>query len=312
MPVFIYFVLSLIIAALVRPRMPFDPAYRLPSGFEHERMAFGNESFFEREERMNKDSMQRMLRLGMPFAVFIHMIWVGMGVLLVMAPDVTMALIAAVLGGCFLGVAWRTIDVGRARRAIKIAGTQGTAELNPSVPSPTKNAIAAGSAGSRVTTAAEREPLGSPPCKISYELSRGWRTLPESTGRILTVEHFSGQARVTFSAGPYGRPEGEQREFRAEAVRDYLQKGVLPSGSPGRIPASKVLFVRTDLPLAGEANAVRAHYVNLDGDLAGFISLFHGGFEHTIQWTTRPALEREIEEIVESFRFEEGTSSGTA
>jgi len=122
-------------------------------------------------------------------------------------------------------------------------------------------------------------------------------------GKTLTVEHVSGQARITFSAGPCGRSEDQQRDFRAQAVSDYLRKGVLPGGSYGRAPASKVLFIRTDLPLAGEANAVRASYVNLDGDLAGFISLFHEGLEHTIQWTTRPALEKEVEEIVESFRF---------
>jgi hypothetical protein len=96
-------------------------------------------------------------------------------------------------------------------------------------------------------------------------------------------------------------------DFRAQAVSDYLLKGVLPNSScPSIAPASKILFLRTDLPLAGEANAVRARYVNRDGDLAGFISLFHGGLEHTIQWTTRPDLEKEVEEIVESFKFEEG------
>ena len=83
----------------------------------------------------------------------------------------------------------------------------------------------------------------------------------------------------------------------------------MPDGSYfGEVPASKVLFIRTDLPLAGEANAVRAKYVDRRGDLAGLISLFHGGLEHTIQWNATPVLEKEIEEIVESFRFEEGSS----
>jgi hypothetical protein len=121
---------------------------------------------------------------------------------------------------------------------------------------------------------------------------------------MLTVEHISGRSRITFSQGPYGSPDGERRDFRAEAVSDYLRKGALPNGRSVRAPASKVLFIRTDLPLAGEANAVRAAYVNWDGDLAGLVSLFHGGLEHTIQWTTRPDLAQDVEEIVESFTFE--------
>jgi len=167
--------------------------------------------------------------------------------------------------------------------------------------------------GSRQSTQ-EREPARSQPCNISYELDRGrgWRTLPESLGEMLTVEHVSGRARITFSRGPYGRLEGGQRDFRAQAVRDYLRRGLLPDGSYfGRVPASRVLFIRTDLPLAGEANTVRAKYVNPQGDLAGFVSLFHGGLEYTIQWSAPSALEEDIEEIVESFRFDEGSSTGT-
>lgn len=112
----LYFVLSIIVAIVVRPLLRVDPNYRPPTGLEFERRAFGNESFFEREQYMREDMMQRMLHWGIPFSILIHMIWIGMGVLMLIAPDFKMALIFAALGGFFLGIGWKAIDASRARR----------------------------------------------------------------------------------------------------------------------------------------------------------------------------------------------------
>ena len=120
---------------------------------------------------------------------------------------------------------------------------------------------------------------------------------------MTTYENKARSARMTVTVGPLDEKDHEQ-SHRAGAIREYLEKGVAPDGSNHLIAARTILDIAFEPALAGESNIVRVRYINIRGDNAGFVSLFRDGFEYAVQWAAQDGYQREIEEIIESFRFE--------
>lgn len=244
---------------------------------------FSEKSFFERDAEMSDLSLQRMLHSGYPFAFFIHMVWLGFGVALAFVPGFWMAIIAAILIGWFLALAWRAIDVARRRRDSR--------QLNHNEQRSRQGSVQANAFA--------------PP--FSFERPTSWQqptTSKQSKNQTLVLENPSRTGWVTITPGPIGI-KNQNKETRAQAISDFLRHGLLPEQqSHIDPPAREIVEIRTDLPLAGETNVVRAKYVNNQGQHAGFVSLFHGGFEYPIQWAADAQSLAEVEGVVESFRFE--------
>lgn len=123
-----------------------------------------------------------------------------------------------------------------------------------------------------------------------------------NTGGQIAISHNTHKATFNVSVGPPDRPEWKAREARANAVKEFLASTV------GRIGS---ITITTSVAVGGEPNTVAAEY-QTEKEIRGvkrkrrdgLISIIHDGLEYALQWSAERDLEKQVKEIVDSFKFE--------
>ena len=117
-----------------------------------------------------------------------------------------------------------------------------------------------------------------------------------------TLAHIEGRGTATITAGALSRPELQDKQARAEAIKQELSAG----------PAKGVaVTVETDKPIAGEANVVAAEYPRYGVWRGapcqwriGRVSIVHGDLEYRIDWETAHDFHEGAQQLIASFKFD--------